>query len=111
MPKICQSSPLWQACGANKKDQHLLTTPVGQEHLNLAKQLHKTQRGNEIDSLHKETMEQLLANTKEKHSLRMTHHRDPAPVSTWVRLQFAAMDLKKPALWCGRSLVFPFHRT
>ena len=98
-PKMCQCCPCRQVCGANEKGQRLLTAHIWQEHLDLAEQLRKTQRGKEIYSLRKETIERVFADAKEKHGMRYTHHRGLARVSAWVRLKFAAMNLKKLALW------------
>ena len=41
--------------------------------------------------------------------MRYTHHRGLARVSAWVRLKYAAMNLKKLALWkWSRSDFFVF---
>ncbi|MCI8525432.1 MAG: IS5/IS1182 family transposase, partial [Oscillospiraceae bacterium] len=40
---------------------------------------------------------------KEKHGMRYTHYRGLAQVSNWVRLKFAAMNLKKLARWKARQ--------
>ena len=108
-PELCRNCPCRQVCGANEKGQRLLTTHIWQEHLDLAEQLRKTQRGKEIYSLRKETIERFFAGAKEKYGLRYTHHRSLARVSNWVRLKFAAMNLKKLALWCSKSLDFCRH--
>ncbi len=85
-------------------------THIWQEHLDLAEQLRKTQRGKEIYSLRKETIERVFADAKEKHGLRYTYHRGLARVTNWVRLKFAAMNLKKFALWYCKFLDFScFH--
>ena len=39
------------------------------------------------------------ADAKEKHAMRYTFYRGLAQVSNWVRLKFAAMNLKKLARW------------
>ncbi|MCI8414868.1 MAG: hypothetical protein HFF00_04480 [Ruminiclostridium sp.] len=56
--------------------------------------------------MRKQTTEQVFADAKERRGLRYTHHRDLARVSCWVRLKFAAMNLKKLALraWEGLRL-------
>ena len=46
----------------------------------------------------KETIERCFADAKEKHGMRYTLFRGLAQVSKWVRLKFAAMNLKKYAL-------------
>ena len=43
----------------------------------------------------KETLERVFADAKEKHAMRYTPYRGLAQVSNWVRLKFAAMNLKK----------------
>ena len=54
-------------------------------------------------------IERVFADAKEKHAMRYTHHRGLARVSAWVRLKYAAMNLKKLALWkWSRSDFFVF---
>ena len=56
----------------------------------------------------KETMERVFADAKEKHAMRYTHHRGLAAVTRWVRLKFAAMNLKAGKLALDR-LLFPVY--
>ena len=86
-------------CGANEKGQKLLTTHIWQEYLDLVEQLRRTERGKEIYAMRKETIERVFADAKEKHAMRYTHHRGLARVTSWVRLKYAAMNLKKLAEW------------
>jgi hypothetical protein len=62
-------------------------------------QLRKTERGKQIYAMRKETIERVFADAKEKHAMRYTHHRGLARVTNWVRLKYAAMNLKKLAIW------------
>jgi hypothetical protein len=39
-------------------------------------------------------MERVFADAKDKHGMRYTHRRGLARVSSWVRLKFAALNLK-----------------
>ena len=55
----------------------------------------------------KETIERVFADAKEKHGMRYTLYRGLTQVSKWVKLKFAAMNLKKPALW--KSQCFTPH--
>ena len=73
----------------------MLTTHIWQEFLDLVEQLRKTERGKEIYAMRKQTIERVFADAKEKHAMRYTHHRGLARVSAWVRLKYAAMNLKK----------------
>ena len=45
----------------------------------------------------KETIERVFADAKEKHAMRYTQYRGLAQVTNWVKLKFAAMNLKKLA--------------
>jgi len=53
----------------------------------------------DIYTLRKETMVWVFADAKDKHRMRFTHRRGLARVSAWVRLKFAALNLKKLAFW------------
>ena len=98
-PKNCKDCPYKRKCGANEKGQKILTTHIWQEYLDLVEQLRKTERGKEIYAMRKETVERVFADAKEKHAMRYTHHRGLARVTNWVRLKYAAMNLKKLAMW------------
>ena len=52
----------------------------------------------------KETIERVFADAKEKHAMRYTQYRGLPQVSNWVRLKFAAMNLKKLAIRKWRDL-------
>ena len=69
----------------------------------------KTDLGKRIYARRKETIERVFADAKEKHAMRYTHHRGLTRVPAWVRLKYAAMNLKKLALWkWSRSDFFVF---
>ena len=106
-PEKCRSCPCKVKCGANEKGQKLLTTHIWQEYLDIVEQLRKTQRGKEIYAMRKQTIERVFADAKEKHAMRYTHHRGLAAVTRWVRLKFAAMNLKKLATWSWNNSYFP----
>ena len=54
----------------------------------------------------KESIERVFADAKEKHAMRYTHHRGLAAVTRWVRLKYAAMNLKKLANWSWKNSFF-----
>jgi len=105
-PKECKDCPSKAMCGANEKGQKLLTTHIWQEYLDIVEQLRKTERGKAIYAMRKETIERVFADAKEKHAMRYTHHRGLAKVTRWVRLKYAAMNLKKLANWSWNNSVF-----
>lgn len=73
-------------------------THIWQEYLDLVEQIRKTDRAKEIYAQRKETIERVFVDAKERHAMRYTHHRGLAAVTRWVRLKFAAMNLKKYVL-------------
>ena len=99
-PTFCKDCNNKHLCGANEKGQKILQTHIWQEYLDLVEQLRRTDVGKDIYSRRKETIERAFADAKEKHGMRYTHHRGLARVTTWVRLKYAAMNLKKLAKWC-----------
>ena len=56
----------------------------------------------------KETIERVFADAKEKHAMRYTQYRGLAQVSNWVKLKFAAMNLKKLARRLWQEMLAPF---
>jgi hypothetical protein len=105
-PKACVGCPFKHKCGANEQGQKVFHRHIWQEHLDLAEQLRKTERGKEIYARRKETIERVFGDAKEKHAMRYTQHRGLARVTSWVRLKYAAMNLKKLAVWEWRGGVF-----
>ena len=108
IPAQCRDCPCKAKCGANEKGQKLFTTHVWQEYLDLVEQIRKTDCGKELYAQRKETIERVFADAKEKHAMRYTHHRGLAAVTRWVRLKFAAMNLKKLANWSWKNSIFRF---
>ena len=106
--KQCRECPLREACGAKENGERSLTTHIWQESLDLAEALRKTSRGKSIYALRKETIERVFGDAKEKHAMRYTYHRGLARVTNWARLKFAAMNLKKLAIWSWRDSIFHF---
>ena len=104
--KHCLNCPFKNLCGATEKGQKMLQSSIWQEHLDLAEQVRRTPRGKEIYARRKETIERVFADAKEKHGMRYTHHRGLARVTNWVKLKFAAMNLKKLAMWSWNQLLF-----
>ena len=47
----------------------------------------------------KETIERVFADAKEKHAMRYTRYKGLDQAANWVKLKFAAMNLKKLAKW------------
>lgn len=105
-PACCRNCPCKAKCGANEKGQKVFRTHIWQEYLDIVEQLRKTERAKEIYAQRKETIERVFADAKEKHAMRYTHHRGLASVTKWVRLKYAAMNLKKLANWSWNNSFF-----
>ena len=58
-----------------------------------------TPKYRELYKRRKETIERVFADAKEKYAMRYTQYRGLAQVTKWVKLKFAAMNLKKLASW------------
>ncbi|MCL2082789.1 MAG: transposase [Oscillospiraceae bacterium] len=76
----------------------------------MADDFRHTPEGKASYAKRKETIERVFADAKEKHAMRYTHIRSLTRVRSWVGLKFAAMNLKKMALWMAKSPVLsPFQ--
>lgn len=107
-PANCKNCPCKNKCGSNEKGQKVLTTHIWQEYLDLVEAIRKTEKGKRIYAQRKETIERVFADAKEKHAMRYTHHRGLAAVTRWVRLKYAAMNLKKLAKWSWNNSVLQY---
>ena len=105
-PRECVNCPCKAKCGANEKGQKVFTTHIWQKYPDLVEQIRKTERAKKIYAQRKETIERVFADAKEKHAMRYTHHRGLVAVTRWVRLKYAAMNLKKLANWSWKNSFF-----
>ena len=64
----------------------------------MAEELRYTDRHKRYYKMRKETIERVFADAKEKHGMRYTRYTGLAQVTNWVKLKFAAMNLKKFAI-------------
>ncbi len=105
-PKQCVNCPNKKLCGANEKGQKTLSRHIWQKYLDLAEQTRKTEWARKIYAMRKETIERVFGDAKEKHAMRYTQHRGLDRVTQWVRLKYAAMNLKKLATWAWNRPCF-----
>ena len=101
-PKVCRDCPCRKECGASANGQRVIYRHIWQDAMDAAEQIRKTDVGKGLYAMRKQTIERVFADAKEKHAMRYTHHRGLARVTQWVTLKFAAMNLKKLALWHSR---------
>ena len=98
-PKICASCPYCSQCTESKNFQKVVTRHIWEDYIELADDFRYTPEGQASYAKRKETIERVFADVKEKHAMRYTHVRGLTRVKGWVGLKFAAMNLKKVAIW------------
>ena len=72
-----------------------VTRHIWKDYEELADDARYTPKYQELYKKRKETIERVFADAKEKHAMRYTHYRGLAQVQNWVKLKFAAMNIKK----------------
>ena len=121
-PDICANCPTRALCTKSKDCVKTVTRHIWKEYEELADDARYTPFYARMYKLRKETIERVFADAKEKHAMRYTNLRGLAQVRNWVRLKFAAMNLKKLARWkwkekrpslyiCLESLLMAFLHT
>lgn len=116
--KICKDCALRGMCTTNAKYQKTIERHIWQEYIEIADQIRRTDLGKETYAMRSQTIERVFADAKEKHAMRYTHYRGLPKVTSWVRLKYAAMNLKKLAVWSWKGsfsrlifLIFPPKNT
>lgn len=95
---VCEQCPSRGKCTDSKNHQKVVTKHIWSDFMELVEDYRHTSKIRLLYEKRKETIERCFADAKEKHGMRYTLFRGLAQVSKWVRLKFAAMNLKKFAL-------------
>ena len=98
-PEDCAICKYRDKCTNSKTNQKLVTKHIWSDYIELAEDIRHSKHGKEIYALRSQTIERVFADAKEKHSMRYTFIKSLQRVQNWVRLKFAAMNLKKLAMW------------
>ena len=98
-PAICIACPHLAQCTHSKNNQKVVQKHLWNDYLELAEDFRHSPQGNETYSRRGQTIERVFADAKEKHGMRYTLLKGLARLTNWLRLKFAAMNLKKMALW------------
>ena len=98
-PKECKLCPYLKQRTESKAMQKTVTRHIWEDYLGQAEDIRHTPLGKETYSMRSQTIERVFADAKEKHPMRYTQYRGLNQVTNWVRLKFAAMNLKKIAKW------------
>ena len=102
-PKICASCPTRHLCTRSRDCVKTVQRHIWRDYGELADDVRYTPKYRELYKRRKETIERVFADAKEKHAMRYTQYRGLAQVSNWVKLKFAAMNLKKLAKWMWKD--------
>ncbi len=103
-PRICANCPTRELCTHAKDQVKTVQRHIWKDYEELADDARYTPEYAALYARRKETIERVFADAKEKHAMRYTQYRGLAQVEKWVRLKFAAMNLKKLAKWKWRAL-------
>lgn len=95
---ICEKCPTRTMCTESAVNVKTVTKHIWSDYIELAEDYRHTPEYKALYGKRKETIERVFADAKEKYAMRYTLLRGLAQVSNWVRLKFAAMNLKKLAI-------------
>ena len=95
----CEVCPSLGRCTENQKSEKTVSRHLWQEYIEKAEDIRHTPKYAQLYRMRKEKIERVFADAKEKHGMRYTQYRGLTQVSRWVKLKFAAMNLKKLATW------------
>ena len=102
-PKICKNCLTKDLCTHSKDCVKTVTRHIWADYIDISEDIRYTPKYQELYRLRKEKIERVFADAKEKHSMRYTPYKGLAQVTNWVRLKFAAMNLKRLAKWMWNS--------
>ena len=103
---ICKSCPVRERCTENQQCTKTVTRHVWHDYIERAEDVRHSDIGKKTYALRSQTIERVFADAKEKHAMRYTPYRGLPAVTAWVKLKFAAMNLKKLAIHKWMRLLF-----
>ena len=103
-PQVCADCPTRHLCTKNKDCIKTVTRHIWKEYEEQADDARYTPIYQQMYRARKETIERVFADAKEQHGMRYTRYTGLAQVTNWVKLKFAAMNLKKLAKWSWRDI-------
>ena len=95
---ICQNCPVREQCTQNQQCVKTVTRHIWHDYIEQAEDVRHSPIGKETYALRSQTIERVFADAKEKHAMRYTPYRGLPAVTAWVKLKFAALNLKKFAI-------------
>ena len=103
---VCENCPDLKQCTLSQNKTKVVTQHLWKDYIERAEDIRHSNLGKSTYALRSRTIERVFADAKEKHAMRYTPYRGLAAVTNWVKLKFAAMNLKKLALWKSFRLFF-----
>ncbi len=98
-PAVCKECPYLSKCTDSKTHQKTVTKHIWEKYIEQAEDYRHSPPGKDSYRLRSQTIERVFADAKEKYAMRYTLFRGLTKVRNWVKLKFAAMNLKKMAMW------------
>jgi transposase len=98
-PVVCKDCPYLSKCTNSKNHQKVVTKHIWESYIDQAEDFRHSPPGKASYSLRSQTIERVFADAKEKYAMRYTLFKGLTRVRNWVTLKFAAMNLKKLAMW------------
>ena len=98
-PSVCRNCPKIEVCTHSKNHQKVVQKHIWDGYIERAEDFRHSPQGNATYTRRSQTIERVFADAKEKHGMRYTLLKGLARVKNWLRLKFAAMNLKKMAMW------------
>lgn len=105
-PHICKNCSSIDKCTASKTHQKTVIKHIWHDYVELAEDIRHSPIGQKTYALRSQTIERVFADAKEKHGMRYTPYRGLERVSNWAKLKYAAMNLKKMAIWKAKASCF-----
>ena len=102
--QVSANCPTRHLCTHSKDYIKTVTRHIWKEYEEQADDARYTPSYQQMYKARKETIERVFADAKEQHGMRYTRYTGLAQVTNWVKLKFAAMNLKKLAKWSWRDI-------
>ena len=97
-PDLCENCTELNKCTHNKQHRKIVAKHIWADYLEQAEDYRYMRKYKQLYELRKEIIERVFADAKEKYAMRYTLYTGLSRVSGWVRLKYAAMNLKKLAI-------------
>ena len=104
LPKLPSKRTVYSK-SAVRKDRN---PHIWHDYIEQAENIRHAPIGKETYALRSQTIERVFADAKEKHAMRYTPYRGLPAVTAWVKLKFAALNLKKFAIHKWMPPLFSF---